>query len=161
MSSMPGAPLFALTRCHACCMFSLLTTSSTVVIRVGCPSTTRPDTAHPCRTHHHPGAYEMPFLLSAFWPSSRRIGTTMPSADFYLCPALTSGTASAGYALTISVSREGAIGVRREMLSSLCFPYRDSYPLTASGCAWVLFAGLALPGFSRNDPIACRADLPG
>jgi hypothetical protein len=121
-ASMPAAPLFALTRCHACCMFSLLTTSATVVIRVGCLSTTRPDTAHPCRTHHRPEAYGMPFLLSAFWPSSRRIGTTMPSADFCLCPALTSGIASAGYALTRHVSMLGAIGVRREMLSCSCFP---------------------------------------
>jgi hypothetical protein len=34
----------------------------------------------------------------------------MPSADFY--------------ALTVSVSKNGAIGVRREMLSGPCFPVK-------------------------------------
>jgi hypothetical protein len=74
-------------------------------------------------------------------------GTTMPSADF--CT------------LTVSVSRNGAIGCRREMLSGSCFPQWGSYPLTATGYAWALFAGLAHPGFSHDDPIAWRADLPG
>jgi hypothetical protein len=52
----------------------------------------------------------MPFLLSAFWPSSpaEMRETTMPSADF--C------------ALTPHVSMQSAIGVRREMLSGSCFP---------------------------------------
>ena len=89
----------------------------------------------------------MPFLLSAFWPSSRVSGTTMPSADFCM--------------LTLPVSIQGAIGVRREMLSGSYFPCRDSYPLTASRYAWALFAGLARPGFSHDAPIAWRADLPG
>ena len=71
----------------------------------------------------------------------------MPSADFY--------------ALTQHVSMQGAIGVRHEMLSDSCFPNRDSYSLTANEYAWVLVAGLTLPGFSHDDPIACRADLPG
>jgi hypothetical protein len=71
----------------------------------------------------------------------------MPSADFY--------------ALTQHVSMLSAIGVRREMPSVSCFPCRDSYPLTAIGYAWALFAGLARPGISHDDPIACRADLPG
>jgi hypothetical protein len=49
----------------------------------------------------------MPFLLSAFWPSSMK-RTTMPSADF--CT------------LTLQVSLQSAIGIRHEMLSASCFP---------------------------------------
>ena len=71
----------------------------------------------------------------------------MPSADF--C------------ALTVSVSRGGAIGVHHEIAVCFVFPARDSYPSTASGYAEALFAGLAHPGFSHDDPIAWRADLPG
>src|SRR3990172_8217908 len=106
---MPAAPLFALTRCHACCMFSLLTTSSTVVIRVGCFSTTRPYAAHPGRTPHRHEAYVIPVLLSAFWPSSpaRMRETTMPSADFYAHPAC---------------FHAGRYRVRHEILTGSCFP---------------------------------------
>jgi len=49
-------------------------------------------------------------LRQDFDELSRVAQGTMPSADFCLCPALTSGIASAGYALTVSVSRNGAIG---------------------------------------------------
>jgi hypothetical protein len=41
------------------------------------------------------------------------------------------------------------------------FPARDSHPSTANARAGALFAGLAHPGFSHDDPIALRADLPG
>jgi hypothetical protein len=58
----------------------------------------------------------VPFPLSAFGPSSREAGTTMPSADF--CT------------LTVSVSSDGAIGVHHEVPSVSCFP-KDSYQATA------------------------------
>ena len=56
----------------------------------------------------------------------------MPSADF--CT------------LTVSVSRNGAIGVRHEMLSGLWFPYRDSYQATAFDTP-----GPCLPGWPVPD----------
>jgi hypothetical protein len=71
----------------------------------------------------------------------------MPSADFCM--------------LTVTVSNDGAIGVHHEITVWFVFPARDSHPSTANARAGALFAGLAHPGFSHDDPIALRADLPG
>jgi hypothetical protein len=73
----------------------------------------------------------MPFLLSAFRPSSRLSGTTMPSADFYT--------------LTISVSRGGAIGVHHEIAVWFVFPDRDSYQTTAANTPGPCLPGRPIP----------------
>jgi hypothetical protein len=71
----------------------------------------------------------------------------MPSADF--CT------------LTVTVSSDGAIEIHQEIAVWFVFPDWDSYPLTANEYAGALFAGVTHPGFSHDDPIAWRADLPG
>ena len=76
----------------------------------------------------------MPFLLSAFWPSSRQIETTMPSADF--C------------ALTRCVSIQGAIGFVMRCCLVRVSLWRDSYQTTAADTP-----GPWLPGWPFPDSL--------
>src|SRR4030065_823387 len=75
------------------------------------------------RIHRRMRAYRIASLISAFRPSSRIPGTTMPSADFCL--------------LTQYVAMQGAAElVMRRCL--FCGSLWDSYPATANGHAGFL-----------------------